>query len=83
MFKMGNQERDTMNSQMGYVTAKVEALDQFIRDHMKTEEDKFSSINQTIVKQQRYLWAMTLLVLLDSAGMPLDKLMTLVLKLIP
>lgn len=79
---LGGEERDTMNSQMGYITAKVEELDKFIRHHMIEEETRISSINQTITMQRRYLIGLTLLVFLDSSGYPVHELMKIFLKAI-
>lgn len=82
MFKLGNQERDTMNAQMGYMTGKMEALDAFIRDHMDKEEAKIAAINKTIGLQRRYLVGLTFLTLLSQSGMPLDKIVAFLLKLV-
>lgn len=89
MFKLGNQDRDTMNAQMGYMTGKMEALDVFIRDHMDKEEakitainERFRDVNKTISLQRRYLVGLTFLTLLSQSGMPLDKIVAFLLKLI-
>ena len=81
-FGWGGEERDTMNSQMGYITAKVEELDKFIRNHMVEEESKISSINKTIALQRRYLIGLTLLIFLDSSGYPVHELIKILLKAI-
>lgn len=82
MFNRGGEERDTMSSQMGYMTAKVEELDRFVREHMREEESRFAAINRTIALQRRYLVGLTVLIISESAGFPIRDLLALILKVI-
>ena len=74
--------RDSMRAQLGYVTAKIEELDKYVREHMIKEEDKFGVINQTILLQRRYLIGVTCLMVMDSSGLPINRVLETLLQLI-
>ena len=61
-----------MNRDIGYLIAKFESLDSYIRDHMRTEENKFDGLYKSIKRIQLALTLLTVIVVLMASGIPVD-----------
>lgn len=72
---MSGEVRSSMKAQIGYLTAKVEDLDEFIKDHMDREELKFSSIHKWMI-------GLTGAMVLQSAGLTLEQLFSLLVEIV-
>ena len=67
---------------IGYMVAKLEGLDSYIRDHMRQEEAKFESIFKSIKRIQLAIMVIAMLVILMAAGVPIDGFMLKIIALI-
>jgi hypothetical protein len=59
-----------IHKDMGYLIAKMESLDAFIREHMSNEEDRFAKIDKSIKRLSGGMLVISLILVLDAFGIP-------------
>lgn len=61
-----------ISKNIGYMLAKFENLDTYIRDHMRQEEGKFEDIFKSIKRIQFAVIVLTFIVILMASGVPIE-----------
>jgi hypothetical protein len=67
---------------IGYMLAKMEDLDNYIRNHMQEEEKKFDAIGKSIKRIQLAIVIITISIFLLASGVPIDGILLKLLALL-
>lgn len=86
---MSDEQRTSLEAQVGYLTAqldglkdKMQELSDFVKDHMNKEEKKFQVIDNRFEKMYKWFILLSFIIVADSAGFPLEKLIQLLLHVV-
>ena len=86
---MSDENRESLQAQVGYLTAQLDnmkeqmrELSAFVKEHMNKEEVKFATIDQRFEKGYRWMIVLSFIIVSDSAGLPLEKLLKFVFQFV-